>query len=41
MDKINEIEVLFVINKMKCSKVIGPDGLPVEVWKVIRLNEVK
>lgn len=35
VDKINEVEVVSVINKIKCRKAVGPDRLPVEVWKVL------
>ncbi|MCX8759409.1 hypothetical protein NOK64_26755 [Vibrio parahaemolyticus] len=33
--RITNLEVKDALRKMKCGKAIGPDGLPIEVWKCI------
>lgn len=41
VDKINDVEVLYVINKIKYRKAVEPDELPVNVWKVLEEIELK
>lgn len=31
VDKINEVKILNVINRMNCRKAVGPSGLPIEI----------
>lgn len=41
MDKLNKVKVLSMISKMMYRRVVRPDGLPIEVYKVLRGNWVK
>lgn len=40
MNKANDVKILKVINKIKCRKVVGPDGLLMKVWKKLRTNGI-
>ncbi|KAK3575132.1 hypothetical protein QTP86_020819, partial [Hemibagrus guttatus] len=35
VDKIRKDEVRKVLKRMKCGKAVGPDDIPVEVWKCL------
>ena len=36
--KVNVDEVRAAVNGMKNGKALGPDGIPVEVWKLLRMD---
>lgn len=38
MDKINKVKGLSMISKMMYRRVVRPDGLPIEAYKVLRGN---
>ena len=31
--RIQKIEVKFALKKMRLGKVLGPDGIPIKVWR--------
>lgn len=41
MDEINKVEVLSIMNKIKCRKVMGFNGLSMEIRKVLGENRFK
>ena len=36
--KVSEDEVRIAVNGVKNGKALGPDGLPVDVWKLLWIN---
>lgn len=41
VDKINEVEVLCMVNKIQSRKAIKSEILPMKVWKVLGESVVK
>lgn len=41
VNKINEVEVLCMVNKIKRRKAAESEGLSMKVWKVLGENVVK
>ena len=35
MRRINESEVKEALKRMKSRKVVGPDGIPIEIWRCL------
>ena len=35
MRKISESEVKEALKRIKSGKVVGPDGIPIEVWRCL------
>ena len=35
MRRISESEVKKALNRMKSRKAVGPDGIPIEVWRCL------
>jgi len=35
MRRISEYEVKMALKRMKSRKVVGPDGIPIEVWRCL------
>jgi hypothetical protein len=35
MRRIQESEVKYALKRMKGGKTMGPDGIPIEVWKTL------
>jgi len=38
--RINESKALEALKRMKLRKAIGPDGIPIKVWRCLREMEV-
>ena len=36
MRRISESEVKEALKRMKSRKAVGPDGIPIEVWEMLR-----
>ena len=39
--RISEYEVKKAFKRMKSRKVVGPDGIPIEVWRCLREVDVR
>jgi len=41
MRRISESEVKEVLKRMKSRKAVGPDGIPIEVWRCLGEMDVR